>query len=105
MKIYFLPDPSRLVSAWASRNRLVLGQIKVDEKSKENTAVPELLRLLDLKDCIVPVNALNTQKEIAHEIREQAAGYVMACNEHHPTVCNEVRGIFEAVREDDIAAG
>jgi predicted transposase YbfD/YdcC len=95
--------PLHLVSAWASRNRLVLGQIKVDEKSNEITAVPELLRLLDIEGCIVTVDALNTQKEIAHEIREQGADYVMALKENHPTLHTEVEGIFEAVREDDNA--
>jgi len=95
--------PLHLVSAWASRNRLVLGQIKVDEKSNEITAVPELLRLLDLKGCIVTVDALNTQKEIAGEIREQGADYVLALKGNHPTLHTEVEGIFEAVREDDNA--
>lgn len=93
--------PLHLVSAWASRNRLVLGQIKVDEKSNEITAVPELLKLLDLKGCIVTVDALNTQKEIANEIREQGADYVMALKENHPTLYHEVKGIFDAVREDN----
>lgn len=97
--------PLHLVSAWASRNRLVLGQVKVDQKSNEMTAVPELLQLLDLKGCIVTVDALNTQKEIAREVREQGADYVMALKGNHPTLCNEVRGIFEAVREDDNADG
>jgi predicted transposase YbfD/YdcC len=95
--------PLHLVSAWASRNRLVLGQIKVDEKSNEITAVPELLRLLEIKGCIVTVDALNTQKDTANEIREQGADYMMALKENHPTLYNEVEGIFEAVRADDNA--
>jgi predicted transposase YbfD/YdcC len=89
-----------LVSAWATRNRLVLGQIKVDEKSNEITAVPELLRLLEIKGCIVTVDALNTQKDIADQIREQGADYVMALKENHPKLRWEVEGIFEAVAED-----
>ncbi len=93
--------PLHVVSAWAARNRLVLGQIKVDEKSNEITAVPELLRLLEIKGCIVTVDALNTQKEIAREIRAQGADYVMALKQNHPTLHAEVAGIFEAVREDD----
>lgn len=97
--------PLHTVSAWAARNRLVLGQIKVDEKSNEITAVPELLRLLDVKGCIVTVDALNTQKEIANEIREQGADYVLALKDNHPTLANEVKGIFEAVREDDNVDG
>jgi predicted transposase YbfD/YdcC len=95
--------PLHLVSAWAARNRLVLGQLKVDEKSNEITAVPELLRLLDIKGCIVTVDALNTQKETAHEIREQGADYVMALKQNHPTLHTEVEGIFEAVRADNQA--
>jgi len=62
-----------LVSAWASTNRLVLGQIKVDDKSNEITAVPELLRALELAGCIVTVDALNCQKNIAKEIKEADA--------------------------------
>jgi hypothetical protein len=76
--------PLHLVNAWATRDRLVLGQLKVDEKSNEITAVPELLRLLEIKGCIVTVDALNTQKAIANEIRERGADYVMALKENHP---------------------
>lgn len=86
-----------LVSAWATRNRLTLGQVKVDDKSNEITAVPELLRLLEIKGCIVTVDALNTQKEIAAEIREQGADYVLALKENHPNLQSEVSGIFVAV--------
>jgi predicted transposase YbfD/YdcC len=91
--------PLHLVQAWAVRNRLVLGQLKVDQKSNEMKAVPELLWMLVLKGCIVTVDALNTQKDIAHEIRAQEADYVLALKENHPTLCHEVRGVFEAVRE------
>jgi len=63
------------------------------------------LRWLDLKGCIVTVDALNPQKEIANEIRAQGADYVMALKDNHPTLCNEVQGIFEAVREADSADG
>jgi predicted transposase YbfD/YdcC len=94
-----------LVSAWATRNRLTLGQVKVDEKSNEITAVPELLRLLAIKGCIVTVDALNTQKEIASEICEQGANYLLALKENHPTLHNEVVGIFEAVYKDDNSDG
>lgn len=87
-----------LVSAWATRNRLTLGQIKVDQKSNEITAVPELLQLLEIKGCIVTVDALNTQKDIAREIRQQGAHYVLALKENHPNLHAEVAGIFEAVR-------
>ncbi len=86
-----------LVSAWATRNRLTLSQIKVDEKSNEITAAPELLRLLAIKGCIVTVDSLNTQKDIANEMCEQGANYVLSLNENHTTLHNEVVGIFETV--------
>lgn len=97
--------PLHLVSAWATRNRLVLGQLKVDQKSNEITAVPELLRLLNLKGCIVTLDALNTQKDIVQEIRAQEADYVVALKANHPTLHAEVTGIFAAVREYDNADG
>src|SRR5437867_7496102 len=85
-----------LVSAWSRRNRLTLGQVKVDGKSNEITAIPELLRLLHIKDCIVTIDAMGTQKEIAKEICEQGADYVLALKDNHPTLCAEVEGIFES---------
>jgi len=55
-------DPIHIVSAWATNNRLVLGQIKVDEKSNEITAIPELIDALDLTDCVVTIDAMGCQK-------------------------------------------
>ena len=72
-----------LVSAWASANRLTLGQVKVAADSNEITAVPELLQTLDLQDCIVTVDALNTQTTIAREIRARGAHYVLALKDNH----------------------
>ena len=62
-----------MVSAWATANRLVLGQQKVDEKSNEVTAIPALLRLLELEGCIVTIDAMGCQQEIARTIVEQGA--------------------------------
>ena len=59
-----------MVSAWASENKLSLGQVVVDEKSNEITAIPELLRLLDVSGALVTIDAMGCQKEIADEIRE-----------------------------------
>ncbi len=60
-----------LVTAWASENGLTLGQVACEEKSNEITAIPELLRLLNLKGCTVTIDAMGCQKEIAAQIREQ----------------------------------
>jgi predicted transposase YbfD/YdcC len=85
-----------LVSAWAVRNRLSLGQAKVDEKSNEIIAIPELLKLLYIKGCIVTIDAMGTQKEIAEQIREKGADYVLALKNNQPNLRAEVEGIFEA---------
>ncbi len=66
-----------IVSAWASEGGLVLGQVKVDEKSNEITAVPELLRVLKLKGAIVTLDAMGCQKDIAANIIDQHAHYVL----------------------------
>jgi predicted transposase YbfD/YdcC len=79
-----------MVSAWASANRLVLGQLKVDEKSNEITAIPELLRLLDVQGAVVTIDAMGCQKEIAKTITEQGADYVLALKENHPTLYEAV---------------
>jgi hypothetical protein len=66
-----------MVSAWATENRLVLGQVKVDEKSNEITAIPELIKILELSGCIVTIDAMGCQKEIVKLIAEQDADYVI----------------------------
>jgi len=85
-----------LVSAWAVHNRLTLGQAKVGEKSNEIMAIPELLRLLYVKGCIVTIDAMGTQKEIAEQIREKGADYVLALKDNQPHLRAEVEGIFAA---------
>jgi len=67
-----------MVSAWANRNRLVLGQVKVDEKSNEIEAIPRLLELMETEGCIITIDAIGTQKKIAEKIREGKADYVLA---------------------------
>jgi predicted transposase YbfD/YdcC len=67
-----------MVSAWATWNRLVLGQLKTEEKSNEITAIPELLKVLDVQGCIVTIDAMGCQKAIAQQIVDQGADYVLA---------------------------
>jgi len=88
-------SPIHLVSAWAAQNRLVLGQVKVDAKSNEITAVPELLRALELAGCIVTLDAMGCQKEIAQEIKEADADYVLALKGNHGTLHEEVRTFLD----------
>lgn len=80
-----------LVSAWASQNRLVLGQEAVAEKSNEMTAVPALLKRLEIAGCVVTTDALNTQKNIAAEIVEQGGDYVLALKGNHGLLYDDVR--------------
>ena len=81
-----------MVSAWANVNQLVLGQVKVDDKSNEITAIPTLLDALDLNGCIVTIDAIGCQKEIARQIVEKGADYVLALKKNqenlHAYVCN-----------------
>jgi len=73
----------------------VLGQIKVDDKSNEITAVPDLLRALELAGCIVTVDALNCQKEIAQEIKEADTEYVLALKGNHATAHAEIKTFLD----------
>ena len=85
-----------VVSAWAESNGLVLGQWKVADKSNEITAVPELLRVLELSGCIVTLDAMGCQKKIAQEIIEADADYVLALKGNHETVHEEVKSFLDA---------
>jgi predicted transposase YbfD/YdcC len=71
-----------MVSAWACANRLVLGQVKVDEKSNEITAIPQLLEVLAVSGCIVTIDAIGCQTEIAEKIIEREAEYVLSLKEN-----------------------
>lgn len=84
-----------MVSAWASSNRLVLGQRQVDEKSNEITAIPELLRVLELTGCIVTIDAMGTQKGIAAAIIDKNADYVLALKGNQANLFEEVQWLFE----------
>src|SRR5919202_47363 len=88
-----------LVSAWARENRLTLGQMKVAAGSNEIRAVPELLKLLALKGCVVTADALNCQKGIAAEVRRQGADYVLALKGNHATLHERVEQFLCSVRE------
>ncbi len=85
-----------MVRAWATANHLVLGQMKVDDKSNEITAIPALLALLDVSGCIVTIDAIGCQKDIAQAIVDGQADYVLALKENHPVLYQEVSSLFQA---------
>jgi predicted transposase YbfD/YdcC len=82
------------VSAWSSDNRLVLGQVRVDEKSNEITAIPVLVDLLDVKGCLVTIDALGWQTAIADKIVAQEADYVLACKGNQERIHTDVQQLF-----------
>jgi predicted transposase YbfD/YdcC len=82
------------VSAWAAENELVLGQRKVDEKSNEITAIPELLKLLALSGCIVTIDAMGTQTNIARTIVEAEADYVLSVKENQGHLYEDISVLF-----------
>lgn len=79
-----------MLNAWSVENRLVLGQLAVDEKSNEVTAVPQLMDMLDLKGCVVTADALNCQKTVAAKAIEKKADYLLALKGNHKVFFDEV---------------
>lgn len=83
-----------MVSAWATENQLVLGQRKVDDKSNEITAIPKLLKLLEVKGCIVMVDAIGTQTKIAKTIIDQGGEYILAVKENQGHLYEDIHDLF-----------
>lgn len=87
-------DMLHIVSAWASQNNLILGQVKTYDKSNEITAIPQLLKTLVLTGCIVTIDAIGCQRAIAKEIKEQAADYILSVKENQPSLYNAIERAF-----------
>jgi predicted transposase YbfD/YdcC len=90
-------SPLHLVSAWATRNRLVLAQVKTQDKSNEITAIPCLLELIALKGCIVTIDAMGCQYKIADKITEKQADYVFSLKENQETLYQDVAEYFQGI--------
>jgi predicted transposase YbfD/YdcC len=89
-----------MVSAWAGENRLVLGQVKTEEKSNEITAIPGLLDMLEIEGCIVTIDAIGCQTEIAKKIAEKEADYVLAVKGNQANLYEDLLGYFDWALED-----
>jgi len=87
--------PIHVVSAWACETSLVLGQLRVDEKTNEIKAIPELLDILCLKGCLVTIDAMGTQKEIAEKIIEKKADYILQVKGNQETLMEDIALYFE----------
>lgn len=88
-----------MVSAWATTNHLVLGQVKVDDKSNEITALPKLLQLLELAGCIVTIDAIGCQTAIAQAVVAGQADYVLAVKENQGHLYEDIKELFDAAEE------
>ena len=86
--------PLHLVSAWAVKNRLMLGQVRTEEKSNEIEAIPRLLNMIDVTGSIVTIDAMGCQKTIAKQIAKQGAHYVLALKGNQHTLYDNVASIF-----------
>jgi predicted transposase YbfD/YdcC len=92
-----------LVSAWATEQHLVLGQVAVDTKSNEITAIPKLLELLDVSGAMVSIDALGCQKEIAAKIRDGGGDYVLSVKDNQPHLLEDIQACFAKGLDTDFA--
>jgi predicted transposase YbfD/YdcC len=92
-----------MVSAWATANHITLGQVVVDAKSNEITAIPKLLGMLELSGSLVTIDAMGCQVEIARKIVDADADYVLAAKDNQPTLCAGIAAHFDDHLEDDFA--
>ena len=96
-------SPLHIVSAWACPNSMLLGQVQTDKKSNEITAIPELLKLLSIKGCIVTIDAMGCQKAITKAIVDSEADYVLNLKSNHRHLHGQVALWFEKNHETDFA--
>ena len=83
------------MSAWATQNRLILGEVATSEKSNEITAIPQLLEMLELSDCIVTIDAMGTQTAIVEKIIEKGADYILPVKENQPQLLKDISLYFD----------
>lgn len=90
-----------MVSAWSVHNHLILGQVKTEDKSNEITAIPELLKVIDVEGCTVTIDAMGCQKEIAKQIVAQRGDYVLSLKGNQGNLHKDVELLFEKAKEDN----
>ncbi len=93
-------SPIHIVSAWSNGNQLVLGQRKVDGKTNEITAIPELLEMLDIKGSIITIDAMGTQKNIAETIIDNKANYILALKGNQGYLKEDVESLCKRMKPD-----
>lgn len=90
-----------MVSVWATASHLVLAQQKIEEKSNEIRAIPELLRLLDISGCIITIDAMGTQTDIAEQIIDQQADYLLAVKDNQAHLHEDIDLLFRLAQDND----
>jgi predicted transposase YbfD/YdcC len=95
--------PLHLVSAWATVNHLSLGQVAVDDKSNEITAIPRLLEILDVEGALVTIDAIGCQKDIAASIREKKGDYLLTVKDNQPTLREDIQDCFQRASDSGFA--
>jgi predicted transposase YbfD/YdcC len=90
-----------MVSAWASANRLILGQVSTKDKSNEITAIPRLLEILEISGCIVTIDAMGCQKKIAQTIVDKDAAYILAVKDNQPSLLEDIKPYFDGVSAEN----
>ena len=88
-------DAIHMVTAFAAANEVVIGQVKTDQKSNEITAIPELLKLLDIRGCLVTIDAMGCQTKIAKKIVNKGGDYLLAVKGNQPRLFNKLNEIFD----------
>ena len=90
-----------MVSAWSCNSNMVLGQLRVNEKSNEITAIPKLIDLLDIENCIITIDAMGCQTDIVDKIIEKKADYVLAVKGNQPKLLEEIKDEFRFTKAED----
>lgn len=90
-----------LVNAWASEQRLVLAQQKVHERTNEITAIPHLIKVLELNGCLVTIDAMGTQTDIAQLLHSKGADYCLALKGNQRSLFQEVIEVFDNAQQTE----
>ena len=98
-------SPVHIVSAWADENEITLGQLRVDEKSNEITAIPELLKSLFIKDCLVSIDAMGCQHTIATAIIDKGSDYLLGVKGNQQALHQDLLDSFRFYKPDDTDTG
>jgi len=93
-----------MVNAWATKTGLALGQVKTEAKSNEITAIPKLLNMLEIKGCIISIDAMGCQTKIASTIIKKGADYVLAVKKNQPELYGAIEDFFEQLPAEDVPA-